>query len=574
MMYKGGEPVSVSAIIPAYNEALTIGQVIAVLKRVPLINEIMVVNDGSVDDTGAIAHQTGVRVINLNENRGKGSAMVAGARQAAGDWLVFLDADLEGLTPRHVYSLLEPALAGAADMTIGIFNDGRRSTDLAQAISPYISGQRVISRQAFLEAGVDNSRFEVEVILSRYAHGHHMRVQKVALPNMTHMMKEEKRGVTRGLVQRMGMYKDITYCLCRPRRISKKRSRTAYMGLVMLMGLALFGYNLSYVTVARAEGGRLTQIKIGNRNRLILVISPHPDDEVLAAGGLIAQAVKNGDTVHVVYLTSGDGFLRGLEFYKRILKPNAQDYLNYGADRMQEAISAQGKLGVKPEQITFLGYPDGGLNKIWNNGQSGAVYTSPRTKCPAVPYDEALSPGASYTATSIQADLKKVLTDFGPTDIFVSDPQDSHSDHRTGSLLALSAVASWQQSAPSHQVHVYSFLVHAGLWQLLPNVRKNEILLPPQKFLARGTHWFTLPLTSECYQQKTQAINQVQSQMKVIPTFMTNFLRPNEVFSEIQVSELNYWTGKNKNNERPATVDPNGEKSINILNNDTESGIL
>ncbi|NLJ55550.1 MAG: glycosyltransferase, partial [Firmicutes bacterium] len=59
------------AIIPAYNEEKTIGQVLAPLKKVDLIKKIIVVSDGSTDDTVIVARSYGVEVVELTENRGK-----------------------------------------------------------------------------------------------------------------------------------------------------------------------------------------------------------------------------------------------------------------------------------------------------------------------------------------------------------------------------------------------------------------------------------------------------------------------------------------------------------------------
>ncbi|GFN22643.1 MAG: glycosyltransferase family 2 protein [Thermoanaerobacteraceae bacterium] len=217
----------VTAVIPAYNEAATIGSVIEVLRRVPLVDEIIVVSDGSEDATAEVARKQGARVIELAENCGKGVAMVRGAREARGEVLIFLDADLEGLTPEHVENLLNPVLQGEAEMTIGVFARGRCLTDWAQVIAPHLSGQRAMPRALFLGAGIEDSRFEVEVMLSTVARRRGWRVKKVPLFNMTHVMKEEKRGFARGIIARMGMYKDIAWFFWRAGLKRHRYSRTS-----------------------------------------------------------------------------------------------------------------------------------------------------------------------------------------------------------------------------------------------------------------------------------------------------------------------------------------------------------
>lgn len=546
----------VTAVIPAYNEVLTIGGVVEVLQNVPLIDEIIVVDDGSRDGTADAARKHGTMVIELPENCGKGAAMTAGARRAKGDVLLFLDADLEGLTPQHVIDLLEPVLKGEADMTVGVFKNGRKPTDYAQLFAPSISGQRAIRKELFLEAGVGTSRFEVEVILSRFARERGLRVKRVPLANMTHLMKEEKRGITRGTVERMGMYKDIISYLWKARQ-RERVMQPAFTLFVLSLLVLLLGYNLFYVKnirTARAEVSRLVHFNLGREKRRILIISPHPDDESLAVGGLIAGAVRNGCSVHVVFLTSGDGFRRGLEIYRRELNPRPSEFLDYGRQRMAEAENAMRALGVGPEEITFLGYPDGGLKELWErySNSSDEPYFSPQTQQSAVPYGEALSPGAPYTANNIVKDLVAVIRDFRPTDIFLPDLEDGHPDHRAGGAFALTAVAAWEKESREPAPRLYSYIVHAGLWQLVPKVERNNLLLPPRNFLKRGTVWYTLPLSSEDLRQKKQAMACYHTQRKVISTFMNNFLRPNEIFSEVQITDIKRYQWLQPQGEVPS----------------------
>ena len=96
-----------------------------------------------------MAAACGIHVLRLPENRGKGTAMRAGALTVQGDILLFLDAHLQGLTPAQVDDLIRPVLQGQADMSVGVFQQGRTATDLAQWISPSLSGQRCLSRAFF-----------------------------------------------------------------------------------------------------------------------------------------------------------------------------------------------------------------------------------------------------------------------------------------------------------------------------------------------------------------------------------------------------------------------------------------
>lgn len=200
----------VIAIIPAYNEEKTIGVVLSVLKEAPLVNKIIVVSDGSTDDTVKVARSYDVEVVELSENRGKGGALKAGLSIFPADIVLFLDADLLGLNAQHVHNLLAPVINEEADMTIGIFEKGRITTDLAQKMAPQLSGQRAL-KFSLLEkiSDIDVARFGVEVALNRYMESEGIKVKEVLLTDMSHVMKEEKLGVWKGMGARMKMYWEI-----------------------------------------------------------------------------------------------------------------------------------------------------------------------------------------------------------------------------------------------------------------------------------------------------------------------------------------------------------------------------
>lgn len=200
----------VAAVIPAYNEGANIGRVLYRLVRCPDVDEIIVVCDGCEDDTAAVARRYGVRVMELPENVGKGGAMVAGVKATEADVILFLDADLIGLSLSHVQTILHPVLSGAADMSLGVFDDGRPVTDLAQKLMPFLSGQRAMRRDVLQRIPeLEQSRFGVEMALSRYAEKHGLRVVKSELVGLAQVMKEEKSGVWKGLRARMQMYWEI-----------------------------------------------------------------------------------------------------------------------------------------------------------------------------------------------------------------------------------------------------------------------------------------------------------------------------------------------------------------------------
>jgi glycosyltransferase involved in cell wall biosynthesis len=200
----------ISAIIPAYNEEKTVGKIIETLKNVNIINEIIVVNDGSEDKTAQIAREHKVTVIELAKNMGKGAAIKTGLEASKGVILLFLDADLIGLKEFHIKKLLEPVIKDECDMAIGIFSKGRASTDLAQILTPHLSGQRAVKRTIIEKIEkIELTGYGIEVALTRYAKKNNIRVKEIKLDNLTHITKEEKFGVAVGLKKRIIMYWQI-----------------------------------------------------------------------------------------------------------------------------------------------------------------------------------------------------------------------------------------------------------------------------------------------------------------------------------------------------------------------------
>src|SRR6185503_15964630 len=89
----GTNPAVTSIVIPAFNEAESIGVVVSDLRGVAAWHEILVVDDGSSDDTGALAAAAGARVVRHAYNIGNGAAVKTGIREATGTFVLIVDAD-------------------------------------------------------------------------------------------------------------------------------------------------------------------------------------------------------------------------------------------------------------------------------------------------------------------------------------------------------------------------------------------------------------------------------------------------------------------------------------------------
>ena len=107
----------VSVIIPAYNEEETVAKVVKVVKKVSFVDEIIVVNDGSSDNTAQEAEKAGAIVITHEINKGKGQALHTGYKEAECDIIAFIDADIYNLTSKKVEAMIMPILEGKAEIT-------------------------------------------------------------------------------------------------------------------------------------------------------------------------------------------------------------------------------------------------------------------------------------------------------------------------------------------------------------------------------------------------------------------------------------------------------------------------
>lgn len=198
----------VSAIVPARNEEKTVGEVLKVLKSSPLINEVILVNDGSIDSTGKIGEEIGVKVLNrgLEAGKGKGEAMEAAVKIAAGDIILFADADLIGLKEEHIRALIEPVRQEKAIMAIGEREGTKFGMWWAMNIGPWIGGERAMPKEFWQSVPKEfKRRFMIETALNYFARKQGGKVMAIPLRGVKQRRKEEKMGFWKGFVQRMKM---------------------------------------------------------------------------------------------------------------------------------------------------------------------------------------------------------------------------------------------------------------------------------------------------------------------------------------------------------------------------------
>lgn len=187
----GGKQVDrtiVSIIIPAYNEEKNLPKVLSELKSIlnldKIQHEILVVNDGSTDNTKEIASQNGAKVLSNKTNQGKGRSLNFGFEHAKGEILITMDAD-GSHDPKDIKKLLLPVLNGS-DIAVGTrFNnaEGRKTTTPMNLLGNYLinlafliitgavvtdsqSGFRAYKSKILKDITITSKGFEVETELT------------------------------------------------------------------------------------------------------------------------------------------------------------------------------------------------------------------------------------------------------------------------------------------------------------------------------------------------------------------------------------------------------------------------
>jgi LmbE family N-acetylglucosaminyl deacetylase len=258
----------------------------------------------------------------------------------------------------------------------------------------------------------------------------------------------------------------------------------------------------------------------------LLVIAPHPDDEVLGCGGLIAQSVQAGVPIQVVLLTNGDGYCAAAAMLARG-KPEPDDYIALGQYRQEETLQAAAKLGLSSSQVAFLGYPDRSLWRLWISPDTSVA--SAFTKRTRSPYEQCYQPGALYMGKAVVKDLLNILSEQQSTDVYVTHPLDDHLDHMAAAVFIQEAIAQAKERKTIPQsTRLHYYLVHRGDWPLPQGEHLSASLQPPPALLDRA--WSMLPLPPYFQNLKREALDQYGSQLALMNRFLSSFLRQNELY--------------------------------------------
>jgi LmbE family N-acetylglucosaminyl deacetylase len=220
-------------------------------------------------------------------------------------------------------------------------------------------------------------------------------------------------------------------------------------------------------------------LKFSSADR-ILILAPHPDDESLAAGGLIQRALKAGAKVRVVFATDGDNNPWPQRFVERKLKIRRQDRARWGRRRRKEALAAMARLGLAANCARFLALPDQGITELLLKADNAAL-----------------------------SSIADELTEWRPTLLVAPSNTDAHPDHSAFFVLVQLAIGRLkkEQTAP----RVLRYIVHA-----------------PRSHAARGK--VTLHLRDEEIEAKREAILCHESQMILSRKRFTRYATATEIF--------------------------------------------
>lgn len=192
---------TISAIVPVFNEEKTVAGVVEVLLNNPLIDEVICINDGSTDKSLTILESFGdkIKLTNFNKNKGKSFALVEGIKKARGEIVAFFDADLTNLSDNHIKTLLDPILDGKFKAVLGY-----PSNEWAPNPFSNLTGERAYYKKDLVPhlERMAKTKFGVEIFLNGLITDE--KTKKVPLKHLRGLYKYEKRNSANAIKEYLG----------------------------------------------------------------------------------------------------------------------------------------------------------------------------------------------------------------------------------------------------------------------------------------------------------------------------------------------------------------------------------
>ena len=237
--------------------------------------------------------------------------------------------------------------------------------------------------------------------------------------------------------------------------VKRKKKKRAVLIVLMALVLAV----LAVVCVYETELNKLdSNDGVDNsfydsqfKNKKVMVIVPHEDDDLLISGQVLPPMYKNGADVRVVFATNGD---------KRVS----------AYTRQSEACNALEKLGIPREKVIFLGYPDGtqlyvgkkafSISSGWDHTYAGKGFKDY--------HFDRFGTHAKYTAENMVDDIESVVLEYRPDYILAID-FDTHTDHRGVSISFEKAMERILKKESGYTPKVFKCFGYSLAWKSKPD---------------------------------------------------------------------------------------------------------
>lgn len=197
----------ISVVIAAYNEAPRIAGVLRAVTSSPIINEVIVVDDGSSDNTTEIVSKYAVKLIKNEKNVGKTLSVKKGINAAKNDLIMLLDADLVGLDAKSLERLARPVLDGQVDWTLSLRGNSFRSMRLLKM--DWLSGERVVPKRLLMDPMIWSKPkvgYGLEALMNKSLLDKKCTFKTVYLKNVINTRKADKNGPIQGFLNECAMH--------------------------------------------------------------------------------------------------------------------------------------------------------------------------------------------------------------------------------------------------------------------------------------------------------------------------------------------------------------------------------